>query len=54
MNKFTPIKRTALDGHTWWVVWDTETLKYCSLLCFGRYYNKKACQMAIDAYYKNI
>lgn len=54
MNKLIPVKRTALDGHMWWVVWDAEKLKYCNLLCFGRYRTKKTCQMAINAYYKNI
>ena len=53
MNKLIPMKRTALDGHIWWVVWDTKKLKYCNLLCFGQYRTKKACQMAINAYYKN-
>jgi len=47
-----PRKRTAIDGKTWWCVFDTETLKYSSLLCFGKYKTKRDCQYAIDRYSK--
>lgn len=36
-----PRKRTAIDGKTWWCVFDTE-------LCFGKYETKKECKCAIS------
>lgn len=47
---YEPRKRTAIDGKTWWVVFDTETRKYSNSLCFGRYKTKKACQIAINLF----
>lgn len=44
-----PRQRTAIDGKTWWVVYDTVTNKYLdTILYFGKYKTKKACQYAID------
>lgn len=56
--RFQPVKRTALDGKTWWVVWDNKENQYCTLYNLsGRYKTKRACQFAIDYYgkenYKN-
>jgi len=48
-----PRKRTALDGKTWWVVFDADSMKYSSLVCFGKYKTKKSAQIAIDYYTKN-
>lgn len=48
MSRFIPVKRTAIDRKTWWVVYDLVENKYSSLLCFGRYHTRKACQWAID------
>ena len=45
-----PRKRTALDGKSWWCVFDTETMKWSTILCFGNYKRKKDCQFAIDRY----
>ena len=45
-----PRKRTALDGKTWWCVFDTDTMKWSTLTCFGKYTRKKDCQFAIDKY----
>ena len=45
-----PRQRTAIDGKTWWCVFDTSTMKYSILTCFGRYKLKKDCQFAIDYY----
>ena len=50
MIRFTPVKRTAMDGRTWWVVYDLMENKYSTLLCFGRYYTRKACKQAIEYY----
>ena len=47
-----PRKRTAIDGEIWWVVYDTDLQKYSTLVCFGKYRTKSACQLAID-YYNN-
>lgn len=43
-----PRQRTAADGKTWWVVFDTATGKYSTYTCFGKYKTKKDCQYAID------
>lgn len=45
-----PRQRTALDGITWWVVYDTEEQKYSTLTVFGKYKTKRECQQAIDKY----
>ena len=47
-----PRQRTAVDGKSWWVVFDTDTQKYSTLTCFGKYNTKKDCQYAIDKYTK--
>lgn len=43
-----PRKRTALDGKTYWCVFNTDTMKWSTLTCFGKYTRKKDCQFAID------
>ena len=45
-----PRKRTALDGKVWWCVFDTEAMKWSTLVCFTRYKTKRDCQFAIDKY----
>ena len=45
-----PRKRTAIDGKTWWVVYDSDLCKYSTFICFGKYQTKKACQIAIEHY----
>lgn len=45
---YEPRQRTALDGVTWWVVFDKRSQKYSTLLCHGRYKTKKTCQSAIE------
>ena len=47
-----PRKRTALDGKVWWCVFNTDTMKWSSLTCFGKYRTKKDCQLAIHIYLK--
>ena len=48
-----PRKRTALDGKSWWYVFDTEKMKWSTLTFFGKYKTKKACQYDIDLYEAN-
>lgn len=43
-----PRKRTTLDGKTWWCVFDTESMKWSTLIIFDRYKLKRDCQNAID------
>lgn len=45
-----PRKRTALDGKTWWCVFDTDSMKWSTLIVFGKYKLKRDCQYAIDSY----
>lgn len=49
-SNLIPSQRTAVDGKTWWVVYDTDTKNYSTLTCFGKYKTKKDCQYAIDNY----
>ena len=44
-----PRKRTALDGKTWWCVFDTDSMKY-DMIFFDKYKLKRDCQYAIDRY----
>ncbi len=45
---YEPRKRTALDGKTWWCVFNVLTGKWSTLLCHGKYKTKRDCQYAID------
>lgn len=47
MDRFKSVKRTAIDGVTWWVVWDNAHKAYSTWTCFGRYRRKKDCDLAI-------
>lgn len=47
-------QRTALDGKTWWCVFNIETMSWCTYTFFGKYKTKKACQNAIDLWNKTI
>ena len=47
MRRYEPRKRTAIDGRTYWCVYDTLENKYSSMLCFTKYRTKKECQIAI-------
>jgi hypothetical protein len=49
-----PRKRTALDGKTWWCVFDTGNMKWSTLVWFGKYRTKRDCQDAIDRYTENF
>jgi len=52
-KRFIPMKRTALDGKTWWVVFDRFDNHYSNMVCFGKYKTKIDCMVAIN-YYTNI
>lgn len=45
-----PRKRTALDGKTWWCVFDMDEMRWSTSIFFGRYRTKRACQNAIDLF----
>lgn len=47
MKRYEPRKRTAIDWHAYWCVYDTLENKYSSMLCFTKYRTKKECQIAI-------
>lgn len=53
-ERFVPSLRIAVDGKAWYCVFDTQEKKYSTLLFFGKYKTKKACQLAIDYYGKEI
>lgn len=50
MERFIPRKRTALDGKTWWCVYDTVAGGWSSYVCHGRYRRKKDADFAINYY----
>lgn len=50
---FEARKRTALDGKTWWCVFDNKNMKWSTYTCFGKYKTKKSCQYDIDLYNAN-
>lgn len=50
---FEPRKQIALDGKTWWCVFDTDNMKWSTLTFFGKYKTKKACQQDIDLFEAN-
>lgn len=49
-ERFIPAKRQALDGKTWWVVYDNKRKEYSTYVCHGRYKRKKDCVFYIDYY----
>ena len=51
-QRFEPFKRTAVDGITWWCVFDHKLNKFSGFTCFGKYKTKKDCQNAINFYSK--
>lgn len=50
MERFIPMKRTALDGKVWWCVFDTKRMNYSTFTCHGKYKTKKLCKFYIDFY----
>lgn len=50
-SRFVPTQRTAIDGKTWWVVYDNKEKKYTTIIPIGgKYKTKKDCQYAIDSF----
>lgn len=47
-RRFIPVKRAAIDGRIWWLVYDNQEKHFSTLLCFGKYRTKKECQYKID------
>ena len=50
IKRFVPVKRTALNGKVFWVVWDNKTKNYSTFTCHGKYETKKECEFAISYY----
>lgn len=56
-KRFMAVKRTALDGKSWWVVYDKAINNYSHYICWSRYQTKKDCEYYINYClnkYKNI
>lgn len=52
MNAYNPaqykaVKRTALDGKVWWVIWDLLNHRYSTRTDHGKYKRKKDAEHAI-------
>lgn len=52
--KLKPRQRTALDGKTWWCVFDEVTMTWSTLICFGKYKTRHDCEYAISNYLMGI
>ena len=46
--RLIPKKRTAVDGKTWWCPYDTIKDEWSTIIYFGKYKTKKACQRDIE------
>ncbi len=51
---FEPRQRTALDGKTWWCVWDIGSNTWSTHLGFGKYRTKFECRVAIYTHPYNV
>nr|DAG73761.1 MAG TPA: hypothetical protein [Bacteriophage sp.] len=51
-ERFKPAKRCALDGKTWWCVWDRLKQTFSSFVCHGKYRTKSDCEIYIAYYNK--
>ena len=47
-KRFIPKQRTAVDGKSWWCVYDTEKNTFSTLIVFGKYRTRKECAERID------
>ena len=47
-DKLEPVKRTSIDGKTWWCVYNTTKQEFSTNTYFGRYKTKSACKFAIN------
>ena len=50
LTMLQPRKRIALDGKTWWCVFDTSTMKWSTNIFFTKYKTKRDCLYAIDTW----
>ena len=50
--RFTPKKRTAVDGRMWWCIYDNERGDWSSYVCHVKYKTRKVAQYAIDRFNK--
>ena len=49
-DELIPRKRTAIDGKTWWCVYNIVKGDWSTYTCFGRYKTEKSCWYAIKYY----
>jgi hypothetical protein len=47
-----PRRRIALDGKSWWCVYNVDKKEWSTLTCFTKYKTKFDCQYAIDCWAK--
>ncbi len=48
MERFTPIKRRALDGRLWWCIYDNKRHAWSTYTAHGKYKTCKAARIAIE------
>lgn len=49
MKRFEPRKRTALDGVTWWCIWDNVRGDWSAFIYHWKYKTRRAAVIAIEA-----
>ena len=49
MKRFEPRKRTALDGVTWWCIWDNVRGNWSTSIYHWKYKTRRAAVIAIEA-----
>ena len=54
MERFVPRKRIAVDGVSWWCVWDNLRRRWSSFVCHRRYKTKKEAIFYIDKHNKEL
>lgn len=47
-GRFIPMKRTAVDGVTWWCVYDRERRNWSTYMGHSKYKRKRDCIYAIQ------
>lgn len=48
MERFTPIKRRALDGRLWWCIYDNERHAWSTYTAHGKYKTRKAARDRVE------
>lgn len=53
-GRLIPSRRTAIDGRTWWCVYDLKSREYSGITYFGKYKTRRACEYAIQRLWETV